>query len=114
MAMGVMGVMGVWVGIKLAKDSKDRTHKSWWVGIIALGIVCLVATLLLHDREQREHSKEVSVQNKAFSDLKTSQDIITVKLSTFIEGNNESRRQERGGRVSEVDGGDSGGGTIGP
>jgi hypothetical protein len=37
-----MGVMGVWVGMKLAKDSKDRTHKSWWVGIIALRKLGLV------------------------------------------------------------------------
>jgi len=66
-----MGVLGTFVGIKLAKNPQDKSHRPWWALIIVLGIVSGAATLWQQGRARKTHSNELTSQNKRVDTLET-------------------------------------------
>jgi hypothetical protein len=66
-----IAIMSVAVGIKLARDPQGQSHKYWWRGIIALGIVCSGVTLWQQDRSRRAHTDEVRTLNNSITTLQT-------------------------------------------
>jgi len=66
-----MGIMGTFVGIKLAKDPRDTTHKPWWWAIIVAGVVCGLLIYWQQERGRFAHSKEIVQLNTSINDVKS-------------------------------------------
>jgi hypothetical protein len=85
----VIAVMSVAVGVKLAKNPTDRSHK-WWVGgIVALGLICSGVTLWEQQRSRRAHSTEVDGQREALKNLQAKLDESEIRRAAetkYLEG----------------------------
>src|SRR5260370_40783646 len=64
-----IALMSVLVGMKLAKNPTEQTHKRWWWGIVALGLICTGVTLWQQERSRRAHSAEAEGQHQALEKL---------------------------------------------
>jgi Na+/melibiose symporter-like transporter len=69
-----IALIGVLVGMKLAKNPQDQSHKGWWWTIVVLGFICSAGTLWQQDRLQKEHVEEINSQKQTASRLQSTVD----------------------------------------
>ncbi len=65
-----IAIMSVLVGIKLARNPQDQSHRRWWQGIIGLGVICSGMTLWQQERSRQAHIDEVNRSNNAVNGIK--------------------------------------------
>jgi hypothetical protein len=65
-----IAIMSVLVGIKLARNPQDQSHRRWWWGIIGLGVICTGVTLWQQERSRQAHIDEVNRSNNAVNGIK--------------------------------------------
>jgi hypothetical protein len=65
-----IAIMSVLVGIKLAKNPQDQSHRNWWWAIIGLGVICSGVTLWQQERSRQAHADELSRQNDAVNGIR--------------------------------------------
>jgi hypothetical protein len=78
-----IALMSVLVGIKLARNPQDQSHKRWWLAIMCLGVICSGATLWQQKRARKAHSDEVGHLNDSIKDLR--QDVRTAETARAVD-----------------------------
>jgi len=85
-----IALMSALVGIKLAKNPHDQSHKGWWYAIVGLGLICSVGTYWQQERSRKAHSEEIKVhaeelknQKQATDGLQSSLDYMNGQVAAF-------------------------------
>jgi len=84
-----IAVMSVLVGIRLAKNPSDQSHKRWWRSIMVLGLICSGVTLWQQQRSRRAHAIEVDGQQETLKKLQTKLDEAEIRRAgetKYLEG----------------------------